>query len=147
MFYADIEAHMKSSTICVVDRKGRKVHCCEVLTSAEGFRTGLGRWAKRGVTAVVESSGIAPWVAGLLKAMKVRVVVVNPNRVRLIAESRKKTDRVDAETLAELWRLGGLPEVHQASPEARQLRTELAVRRQQRDWSIRYGEWWRWSPA
>jgi transposase len=57
-------------------------------------------------------------------------VVVNPNRVRLIAESRKKSDRVDAETLAELLRLGGLPEVHQPSIEARRPRTELSVRRQ-----------------
>src|ERR1043166_399961 len=50
--------------------------------------------------------------------------------MRLIAESRKKSDRVDAETLAELLRLGGLPEVHQPSLEARRLRTELSVRRQ-----------------
>jgi transposase len=130
MFYAGIDAHMKSSTICVVDGKGRKVHRCEVLTSAEGFRAGLGRWAKRGLTAAVESSGITPWVGELLRALKVKVVVVNPSRVRLIAASRKKADRVDAETLAELLRLGGLPEVHQASPEARRLRTELGVRRQ-----------------
>jgi transposase len=130
MFYAGIDAHMKSSTICVVDRKGRKVHRCEVMTSAEGFRAGLKRWAQRGLVAAVESSGITPWVCGLLKAMPVRVVVVNPNRVRLIAESRKKADRVDAETLAELLRLGGVPEVHQASPEARRLRSGLGVRRQ-----------------
>ena len=37
---------------------------------------------------------------------------------------------MDAKTLAELLRLGGLPEVHQPSLEARRLRTELSVRRQ-----------------
>lgn len=130
MFYAGIDAHMKSSTICVVDRRGRKVHRCEVLTCAEGFRVGLAGWAKRGLTAAVESSGITPWVCELLKALRVKIIVVNPSRVRLIAESRKKADRVDAETLAELLRLGGLPEVHQASAAARRLRTELGVRRQ-----------------
>jgi transposase len=130
MFYAGIDAHVKSSTICVVDGKGQTVHRCEVLTSGEGFRAGLKRWAQRGLTAAVEASGITPWVAPLLQAMQVKVVVANPNRVRLIAESRKKSNRVDAATLAELLRLGGLPEVHQASPAARRLRTELAVRRQ-----------------
>lgn len=130
MFYAGIDAHTKSSAICVVDRRGRKVHRCEVLTNAAGFRAGLGKWARRGVTAAVESSGITPWVCELLRTLQVKVVVVNTNRVRLIAESRKKADRVDAETLAELLRLGGLPEVHPASPEARRLRTELGVRRQ-----------------
>ena len=54
----------------------------------------------------MEASGITPWTCQLLKDLGVKVVVVNPNRVRLIAESRKKSDRVDAETLAELLRLG-----------------------------------------
>jgi transposase len=57
-------------------------------------------------------------------------MVANRNRVRQIAESRKKADPVDAKTLAELLRLGGLPEVHEPSLEARRLRPELSVRRQ-----------------
>src|SRR6201993_2707274 len=105
MFYAGIDAHMKSSTIWIVDRKGRKVSSSTVMTSAEGFAAGLGRWVRRGLKAAIEASGITPWVCQLLKDLGVRVVVVNPNRVRLIAESRKKADRVDAETLAELLRL------------------------------------------
>src|ERR1700757_1506945 len=90
MFYAGIDAHMKSSTIWIVDRKGRKVSSSTVMTSAEGFAAGLGRWVRRGLKAAVEASGITPWVCQLLKDLGVRVVVVNPNRVRLIAESRKK---------------------------------------------------------
>jgi len=44
------------------------------------------------------------------------VYVVNPNRMRMIAESRKKTDKVDARLLAQLFRLDGLPErVHMPS--------------------------------
>jgi len=130
MYYAGIDAHTKSSTIWIVDRKGRKVSSSTVMTSAEGFAAGLGRWARRGLKSAVEASGITPWICQLLKDLGVKVVVVNPNRVRLIAESRKKSDRVDAETLAELLRLGGLPEVYQPSLEARRLRTELSVRRQ-----------------
>jgi transposase len=78
----------------------------------------------------VEASGITPWICPLLKDLGVKGVVANPNRVGLIAESRKKSDRVDAETLAELLRLGGLPEVHPPSIKARRLRRELSVRRQ-----------------
>jgi transposase len=130
MFYAGIDAHTKSSTIGVVDRKGRKVGSATVMTSAEGFAAGLGRWTSRGLKAAVEASGIRPCICQLLKDLGVKVVEVNRNRVRLIPESRKKSDRVDAETLAELLRLGGLPEVHQPSIETRRLRTELSVRRQ-----------------
>lgn len=130
MFYAGIDAHTKSRTIWIVDHKGREVSSSTVVTSAEGFAAGLERWARRGLKAAVEASGITPWICQLLKDLGVRVVVVNSNRVRLIAESRKKSDRIDAATLAELLRLGGLPEVHQPSIEARRLRTELSVRRQ-----------------
>ena len=92
-------------------------------------------WAGASGPPWIKSSCGSEWdhalgLSDLSKDLGVRVVVVNPNRVRLIAESRKKTDRVDAETLAELLRLGGLPEVHQPSLEARRLRTELSVRRQ-----------------
>jgi transposase len=70
------------------------VSSSRVVTSTEGFAVGLGRWARRGLKAAVEASGITPWICQLLKELGVKVVVVNPNRVRLIAESRKKADRV-----------------------------------------------------
>jgi hypothetical protein len=68
MFQAGIDAHTKSSTIWVVDGKGGKVHSCEVMTTAEGFAAGLARWARRGLVAAIESSGVTPWVAiGILR--------------------------------------------------------------------------------
>src|SRR5262249_52809843 len=66
-----------------------------------------------------------------LVALGAKVVVVNAGKVRLIAESRKKTDRVDAKTLCDLLRLDGLPTlVHVPAGPARELRGLLAARRQ-----------------
>ena len=58
------------------------------------------------------------------------VVIVNPRRVRLIAESTLKTDRIDAEILAWLGRQEEtlLRPVYQRSEGARDLRTRLRVR-------------------
>jgi transposase len=58
------------------------------------------------------------------------VTVVNPRRVRLIAESTLKTDGIDAEVLARLSRLdlGFLRPVYQRTREAQELRTRLRVR-------------------
>jgi hypothetical protein len=65
---------MKSSTIWIVDRKGRKVgNSTVMMTSAEGFAAGLGRWAGRGLKAAVEASGITPWICQLLKGLGVKV--------------------------------------------------------------------------
>jgi hypothetical protein len=90
-----------------------------VVTSAEGFAAGSRRCAREGLRAAVEANGITPWICQLLKDLGVKVVVVNPNRAQLIAESRRKSDRADAQTLAELLRLGGLPEGHQPSLQTR----------------------------
>jgi len=60
-----------------------------------------------------------------------QVHVVHPLKVKWIAESKKKTDRVDAELLAHLLRIGGLPEpVHMPSARSRELRGLLQARRQ-----------------
>lgn len=54
---------------------------------------------------LVEASGSSPWVARLLAELGHEVNVVDPKRVRWIAQSTLKTDRIDADTLAELARL------------------------------------------
>ena len=72
MVYAGIDSHVKSSTIWIVDRKGRKVSNSTVVTSAESFAAGLGRWVDRGLKAAVEASGITPWVCQLLKDLGVK---------------------------------------------------------------------------
>lgn len=60
-----------------------------------------------------------------------QVTVVNPTKVKLIAESRRKTDKVDAKIQCELLRLDGLPQpLHMPSSEARSLRGLLVPRRQ-----------------
>jgi hypothetical protein len=96
MFYAGIDAHMKSSTIWIVDRKGGKVSSSTVLTSADGFAAGLWRWAHALGLSIVEGFGSESRSG-------------EPESREADRRIKKKADRVDAETLAELWRLGGLP--------------------------------------
>jgi transposase len=83
-----------------------------------------------GVCVAIEAGGVTRWVHDYLLELGVKeVYVVNPNRVRLIAESGKKTDKVDAKLLAELYRLDGLPEkVHMPSVTARELRMLIKAR-------------------
>ena len=58
-----------------------------------------------------------------------RVVVVHPARVKLIAEARVKTDKVDVLTLAKLLRAEMLPEVWVPPTHVRDLRALLSHRR------------------
>jgi transposase len=71
--------------------------------------------SKAGMTATFDSLGRAridievgthsPWVSRLLGSLGHEVIVANPRQVKLITESTRKDDRLDAQTLARLERI------------------------------------------
>ena len=67
-------------------------------------------------------------VAALLREFSDHVMVSNPQRTKLIAQSRRKCDRVDALVLAQLLAAGFLPGVWEPDAQTRQ-RRELTSRR------------------
>ena len=67
-------------------------------------------------------------VVALLRPFVARIVVANALRTRAIAEAKVKTDKVDAESLAQLLRCDYLPTVLQPDQETQQLR-ELSAQR------------------
>ena len=84
-----------------------------------------------GCKVAIEAGNQTAWIHAVLVDLGAEVIVVNPQQVKLIAMSRKKTDKVDARILCELLRMDGLPEpVHMPSAEMRGLRGLLAARRQ-----------------
>ncbi len=60
------------------------------------------RW--KGCRVVIEAGGHSPWISRLASEAGMDVIVANPRRVELISKSDRKTDRTDAEMLAELGR-------------------------------------------
>jgi transposase len=67
-------------------------------------------------------------IARLLERHVGRVVVSNPQKTRAIAEAKVKTDRVDAQVLAQLLAAGFLPSVWIADEETHALRRQVARR-------------------
>ena len=53
----------------------------------------------------LETGTHSPWVSRLLSELGHEVIVAHARNVRLIGESRKKDDRLDAQTLARLARI------------------------------------------
>jgi len=61
--------------------------------------------------------------------MGIEVYVVNPNKVKAISESKRKTDKVDAKVLSELLRIDALPErVYMAKGKSREMRDLMQAR-------------------
>src|SRR5213083_2851903 len=67
-------------------------------------------------------------IARLLERHVGRVVVSNPTKTRAIAEAKVKTDKVDAQVLAQLLAAGFLPSVWLADDETHALRRQVARR-------------------
>jgi transposase len=88
----------------------------------------LARSIKKHTRFYVEASTSSAWFARLVDACGHQVVVVDPNRLRAISSSPKKTDAHDAEVLAELGRAGLLTPVHVRSEAADRFRRAVAAR-------------------
>jgi transposase len=103
MEYIGMDLHQKYSEICELNEAGEITETARIPTTA----TALTRWfgGRTRTRICVEASGISPWVDRLLRELGHEVIVCNPHRVRLIAESTLKNDRIDAEILARLVRL------------------------------------------
>ena len=76
----------------------------------------------------LEATGNTWAIATLLASRAGRVVVSNPVKTRAIAEARVKTDKVDAEILAQLLAADYLPAVWRPDPATAALRRQVLRR-------------------
>ena len=118
MHYVGIDLHKKIIVLCVMDQD-RKVTarrtfaCCEVNAIREFF-AGLGDFR-----AVVEATASYEWLVSLIEPLAKEVVLANPSKLRVIAESTKKTDKLDAQTLAEFLVRDQIPRAFRPTPRQR----------------------------
>lgn len=92
------------SHFCEIDAAGRILRRERIRTTQAGYRKGFGgRRTQRRI--VIEVGTHSPWSSRLLEELGHEVIVANARRVKLIAQADRKTDRVDAETLARLGRV------------------------------------------
>jgi transposase len=79
---------------------------------------------------VLEATGNAAIIVNVLRPHVAYVAIANPLRVRLIAEARVKTDRIDAAVPAQLYASGFLPEVWMPDEHRLALRRQISRRSQ-----------------
>lgn len=79
---------------------------------------------------VIEACYGWEWLGDLLEEMGFEVHLAHPYKVKLIAEAKVKTDKVDAHILAQLLRMRFLPEAYSMPKELREIRTLIRQRMQ-----------------
>jgi transposase len=91
------------SRYCIVDQAGTIAKEDRVRSTPEALQECFGKI--RPTRIVIEAGTHSPWVSRLLEKLGHGVIVANARRVRLIYESDRKNDRLDARMLAKLGRV------------------------------------------
>ncbi len=97
-----VDVSDRFSTFCTVDEAGEIEEEGRVRTSPQAFRTHFQKSPRR---VVIEVGTHSPWMSRLLAKCGHEVIVANARMVSLIYRNERKTDRIDAESLARLGRL------------------------------------------
>jgi transposase len=93
----------RSSWYCVLDESGTVVLEQRLSTTPKAMQEVFGGMPRSRIA--LETGTHSPWVSRLLSELGHEVIVAHARNVRLIGESRRKDDRMDAQTLARLARI------------------------------------------
>ncbi len=94
----------RNSWYCVVDEAGQIQLEQRVRTTAKALQEVFAAMPRSRIA--LEIGTHSPWISRLLRELGHEVIVANARKVRLIRKkSRKKDDRLDAQTLARLARI------------------------------------------
>jgi transposase len=125
MNFVGIDLHKKTITLCVVDKErtvlDRKRFYCSEPERIAGFFETLAPFQ-----AVVEATASYEWLVSLIEPLADRIVLAHPKKLRVIAESTRKSDQLDAQILAEFLALDMIPEAYR--PSKRQRAHRILVR-------------------
>jgi transposase len=131
MRFVGADLHKKTITLCALEEaEGRKLRMvarrrltCSRPEAILKFLEKLGP-----CEVVVEATIGFDWFAALAERVCRRVVIAHAAKLRIIAESTRKTDKIDAYILAEFLANDMIPEAWRPTPRVRQHRTLVRYR-------------------
>jgi transposase len=121
-----LDVHREFAQIAVLE-DGLVRHAGQVATTPEALRT-LADSLLPSDEVAIEATCNTHAIVRLIAPRVARVVISNPMKTRAIAEAKVKTDKVDAEVLAQLLAADYLPGVWMADEHTQALRRQVARR-------------------
>lgn len=124
MRYVGVDLHKHLIVLCVVVLVAgrpkvvkRARFGCQESEAIRAFFGELGTFQ-----AVVEATAAYEWFFLLIEDLADRLVLAHPKKLRVIAESTRKSDKIDAEVLGTFLGLGMIPQAYRPTPRIRQHR-------------------------
>jgi transposase len=116
-----MDLHRRRSVIVRMTESGQQLECVRILNDAEMLGRVLSRSGAE-PEVVLEATYGWYWAADALAEAGAHVHLAHPLGISMFTHRRVKTDERDAADLADLLRMGRLPEAWIAPPEIRELR-------------------------
>jgi transposase len=124
MKYVGVDLHKHLIVLCVVVLVAgrpkvvqRRRFACSESEAIRAFFQELGPFQ-----VVVEATAAYEWFFLLIENLANRLVLAHPKKLRVIAESTRKSDKIDAEVLAVFLALDMIPQAYRPTPRIRQHR-------------------------
>jgi transposase len=116
--FIGIDLHKQTISVCVVDHSRKvldrqRLRCSDELIIKAWFQ------AQGEFSAVVEATASYEWFVRLIEPFAKQVVLAHPKKLRVIAESTRKNDKLDAQVLAEFLALDFIPQSYRPTPRQR----------------------------
>lgn len=118
MNYVGVDLHKETISVCVLSQASEKGHsrrfrCDDELKILEFFQRQVP------FELVVEATASYEWFLQLVERHASRIVLAHPSKLRVIAESTRKSDKLDARILAEFLAHDMIPPAHRPPPRVR----------------------------
>jgi len=130
-FYLGIDLHLKRTYLVLMTKTGKILEQKRIRN--DKLKEFLNKHIPKETYAVMEATRNWEFLYDFLQKKVDRVEIAHPKKLKAIASSTVKTDKIDAEVLAHLARLNYLPIAYAAPQEVRDLR--LYIRH--REWLVR----------
>jgi transposase len=126
-YYAGLDVHRRSISFCVKRADGTIVREGRIAATREAINewaaTFDGPWC-----CGLEATICSHWIYEQLRACAARVQMANPAKLKAISTAKRKTDALDARTLADLLRCNLFPSCYVPPIEYQSLRSYLRER-------------------
>lgn len=123
--YIGIDFHKQFSSVAVMNEQGSVIDQCRLSHDQPKEMMSYFSQFNKDTSVTLEATRHWYWLVDLLQEQGLHVKLAHAKKVRIIAESTIKTDKIDARVLAHLDRCNFLPQAYIASPEIRHERELL----------------------
>lgn len=128
MRYVGLDVHKRIVRVCILDESGQQQHGFDVACTHDALEAFCDQHLRPDDHVVLEATSNTWAVVDIVTPYAARVIVSNPLRTKAIAQAKIKTDKIDAEVLAQLLRCDYLPDVWTPDQNIRRLRQLTTLR-------------------